>query len=204
MKSSLICLVLILLMTHPVLAQPDLDLSTCSRAYAGPETAVLYNLPDGSGSAFTEAIAGGSQVDATITLTLVNSFGDPIVNYPAEDLWLESVGGGLNYCPGGTNADVNTDEFGQTFWASALNAGSFSQGLTQVYVAGAPLQSSPGLDISFNSADITGDLVVNLLDLVLFAQDVGGTSFRSDFYHDGVVNLSDIVRVTAAIGNSCP
>lgn len=205
MNTPKIFSLLILLTALPAVAQPDLTLSTCSRAYVGPETAVLFNLPDGGGSAFTEASIGGITVDATITLTVLNAAGDPVTNYPSEDLWLESVGGGMMVCPGGANADSNTDAFGQTSWVNPLFAGGYSQELTQVYINGAPLQSSAGLLISYNSPDINGDLVVNLLDLVLFAQDFfGAGGFRSDLYFDNVLNLSDIARLGQNIGVSCP
>ena len=39
---------------------PDLAQSTAARAYLGPETAVLFNAPNGGGSAFTEAVTGWS------------------------------------------------------------------------------------------------------------------------------------------------
>jgi hypothetical protein len=42
------------------------------------------------------------------------------------------------------------------------------------------------------SPDLTGDLLVNLADLVLFATDYLAYNQRSDLQGDGVINLSDL------------
>jgi len=186
---------------------PDLANSTADRAYQGVETAVMFNIPNGGGAAFTEAvIPGGVVVDATITLTLVDGSGAAIPNFPFEDAWIESADGGMVACIGGATADANTDALGQTQWQTPLQAGGASQALTVVYISGAPLTSSAGVGISHNSADLNGDGVVNLTDVPIFAGDFyGGVyQFRSDFAFDGAVNLSDVVRLAQALGASCP
>jgi hypothetical protein len=185
---------------------PDLDLSTAARAYAGPETAVLFNIPNGGGAAFTDAAIIGGAVDATITLTLVDGSGTPIPNFPFEDAWIESADGGMVACTGGATADFNTNASGVTSWVTPLQAGGSSQALTVVMISGAALTSSAGLAISHNSADITGDGLVNLTDVPLFAGDFyGGVyAFRSDFSYDGNVNLSDVVKLAQALGAACP
>ncbi len=59
--------------------------------------------------------------------------------------------------------------------------------------------------ININSPDINGDLVVNLSDVVEFARDYfGDDDYRSDFYWDGSVDLSDLVLMAQGIGASCP
>jgi len=184
---------------------PDLDQSTSSRAYTGPETAVMFNMPNAGGSAFADARILTGAVDATITLTLNDGLGVPIANFPFEDMWLESADGGLVPCTGGSAADFNTNVSGVTSWNVPMSAGGSSQALTLVMISGAALTSSAGEAISHNSADINGDGVVNLSDIPTFVGDLNGAyNFRSDFAFDGTVNLSDVVKMSAAIGASCP
>lgn len=185
---------------------PDTALSTAVRAYGGPETAVMFNIPNGGGNAFTGASIIGGVVDATITLTLLDGGGIAIANYPFEDCWIESADGGMAACTGGSTADFNTNAGGVTAWVTPLAAGGSSEALTVVMVAGSALTSSAGVAVSHNSADINGDGSVNLTDVPLFAGDFyGGVyAFRSDFSYDAAVNLSDVVKLAQALGASCP
>ncbi len=183
---------------------PDLAQSSAATAYTGAGSAVMFNIPNGGGSAFTGARNTGGVVDATVTLTLLDGLSAPIVNFPFEDMWLESDDGGMAFCTGGTTADANTDANGQTTWATPLQAGGSSMALTVVMISGGALTSGD-LAIAHNSADISGDGVVNLTDVPLFVNDFyGAYAFRSDFAFDAVINLSDVVRMGTAIGASCP
>jgi hypothetical protein len=177
---------------------PDLELSTASVATPGT---VLFNRVDGNGSAFTAAYGG----DATITLTLVNYLSDPLPNYPAEDLWLETSGGGLVACTDGTIADGPTDAFGHTQWQQPMAAGGCSIGETvNVMVAGQSLTQA-GMQLEFVSADLTGDLLVNLADLSTFtAAYVNTYSACADMFFDGVMNLSDLSLFANSYGKVCP
>jgi hypothetical protein len=186
---------------------PDLNNSTVTTAAASG--ASVFALPNGAGTAFTEAFgAGGATTDATITLTLIDTNGDPIYLYPFSDLWLETSGGGLAYCSGGTTADASTDENGQAFWANAIAGGGYSAGENAVVmVAGSPV-SGGGVNVTFNSADISGDLIVNLTDISNFTVLLGGDftshpQYAGDFNNDGQINLSDIARFTPGIGTAC-
>lgn len=182
---------------------PDLTLSTSSRADGSAATAVVFNLPDGSGAAFSEAVSDAyAPIDATITVTLLNASGIPIPNFPMEDLYL--VNSGLAVCGGFATADANSDANGMTQWSNPLAGGGFAQGLTVIMVSGAPLESGPGEAVSFNSTDINGDLLVDLLDVVQFSQDFGGYSFRSDFVYDGVLDLVDVVKLAQTQALTCP
>ena len=51
-----------------------------------------------------------------------------------------------------------------------------------------------------NPADVNGDGVVNILDLVVVAQGFGTDGLEGDVNGDGVVNVFDLVQVAGAIG----
>ena len=51
-----------------------------------------------------------------------------------------------------------------------------------------------------NPADVNGDGLVNILDLVLVAQAFGKDGLQGDVNEDGIVNVFDLVQVAAAIG----
>lgn len=125
-------------------------------------------------------------------------------DFPAEDIWLESDDGGMVPCSGGTNPDANTNTDGLTWWTTPLNAGGYSTSALRVYVNGISLPGAP-LTLFLNSADINGDRLVNLMDVVLFSQVFFGPyAFRADFYADGVLNIVDVGRMAQGLGRSCP
>jgi hypothetical protein len=190
------------LASFAVAGVPDLNASTAT-IDPGAEGASLYVVPNGSGLEFTQAYApGGAFVDATINVTLIDTEGDFIFLYPAEDLWLETSGGGLVACDGGTTADGATDINGETQFQNALAAGGNSFGeVTQVMVAGAALGAT--VNLLYNSADINGDLLVNLSDVTAFTQMLNAYNWEGDFNYDGIINLADVTRFTQAIGVSC-
>lgn len=187
---------------------PDLTLSTATTAAAVQVS--VYSLPNGNGKPLTQAKAIGSTtpVNATITLTLKDGNGDPIFTYPFEDLWLETSLGNLKHCAGGTVADFSTLANGTTTFTNPILGGKQSDRVnaekTIVLVSGSPLAGG-GLDILWNSPDIDGNLIVNLSDTVLYAQNATGAyNYRSDFFFDNVINLSDTVLYAQGIGAVCP
>jgi hypothetical protein len=177
-------------------------------AYTGPEFLTLVVAPDGSGPTLDQArLPSGGLADATITLILRDANWDPIPHYPREDLWLESEDQGLVICQGGTIADADTDLGGMTHWQNPLLGGGHSQALTVVKVNGSEPELTSGVRLNFNSPDINGDLVVNLSDVVLFSQDFFAHpefSFRSDYFRDGQINLSDLAVFVQFYGGMCP
>jgi hypothetical protein len=206
----LVCITVVSMAAMATADVPDLELSTAEYSGDTPPVgqAFLYNLPDGTGNSFDEATGG----DATIELTLRNESGDPIANYPFEDLELQptDVNGDDSFapCESGTVADANTDELGQTEWNDPLFAGGYTDpvvDIVQVYVSGAPLDG-PGFNLQFNSSDVNSDGVVNLLDVSAFSTDFYGglNPFESDFNHDGVVNLLDVSILASGFGAICP
>jgi len=187
---------------------PDLSTSTAETAYhagGGTATLSLFNLPNGGGFAFNAAGDGsGNVADATVTLYLRNSVGGGIENFPAEDLMLASADNGMVACVGGAIADSVTDANGMTQWADPLSAGGNSQALCQAFVSGFALTSSAGMALNFNSADIDGNLVVDLADVTSFAVDFfGAYDYRSDFVFDGVLDLSDVSQLAVGNGTAC-
>lgn len=192
--------------------QPFWNESFMAETAAPPGTfPVLFHVPDGSGASFAQArVPGGQTIDATVTLHLWDSGMNPIVGLPATDMWLERevVAGTGNFaaCANGTIADGPSDLDGSARWREPLRAGGWSTSRTLVVVCGVPLPSNTGLVLRHNSADLNGDLVVNLADVPLFAADFqsGSNAFRSDLHYDGLVNLSDIPRLSGAMGRGCP
>lgn len=197
------CLVFALaLVTVPALANiPAPDLCVLDNA-AGSDGAVVFVVPDGDGNLLTNGRLGGAAVDATLTLTVVNSLGDPIANYPAEDIWLVSTGGGLVAC-GLISPDGATDANGQTSWVQSPFAGGSSRGEdAQAVIAGDAVPTTA--PVSFVSADLNGDLTVGLSDIGTFTQALGVYNADADFNDDGNVDLSDIGLMTQGIGAMCP
>lgn len=201
----LVSVFIVSLATGAMAGIPDPDFSWAELDPAAFGASVL-NFPNGQGGTFDQAYNGlGGTVDATITLYLRDANDDPIAGYPGEDLWLETSGGGLVACPAGMIADAATDALGITEWQNAKFAGGSSLGETvNVYMAGTPL-NQPGMNLTFNSPDISGDLTVNLTDVTLFSGDfTGAYNYRSDFIYDGALNLSDVTVLAQGNGTSCP
>lgn len=185
---------------------PDPDETTATMPAAPDLPLVLFVLPDGTGSPFSQAQVRGEGIpaDAHIEMIVRDAFAHPVPDYPAEDLWLQSDGGGLISCNGGTCADFDTDENGFTIWESPLHAGGASTGSLRCFRAGIPLFGPP-FDMSIVSADLNGDLHVNLVDVGQFSGIYfEGYAFEADFYSDGVLNLVDVGRLAQGMGGSCP
>ena len=175
----------------------------------GSGSLALFNLPNGGGSPFTAAqlLGGtGAEVDATIECIVNDAFGVAVPDFPAEDMWLASTNGGMTPCTGGTAADQNTDALGYTVWANPLRAGGNDAGTCEVMVNGDALTGgSAPFALAFNSADISGDGIVNLADVGLFSGILfGAYDFAADFFADGQMNLADVGRMALGVGTSCP
>ena len=198
------CLVFALaLAAVPALANiPFPDLCILDNA-AGSDGATVYCVPSGIGAAFTDGrLAGGVATNATLTLTVVNSEGGPIADYPAADLWLVTTGGGLVTCSP-ANPGANTDAGGQATWVDPLFAGGNSlTEMSQAMIGGLSVPNTA--DVKYVSCDINGDLAVNLSDITVFTQALNAYNPEADFNNDQIVNLSDITLMAQGIGASCP
>jgi hypothetical protein len=200
-----VCLVFALaLVAVPALANiPAPDLCVLSNP-AGTDGAVVFSRPDGGGAAFNEARLGGVLVDATLTLTVVNSSGNPIAGYPAEDIYITSTNAGtaLVVCAD-LQPDGATDANGQTQWVNPVAAGGNTLGEELQAIIGADAVPTTAA-VQIVSADITGDLQVNLSDVTIFAQGVSTYNPAADFNGDGNVNLTDVALIAQAVGAVCP
>jgi hypothetical protein len=173
------------------------------------EGASIYVTPEGNGRSLTEAYdSSGNLVDATITVELQSVAGEPLYRFPAEDIWLESTLGGMVACAGGTIADHDTDPDGITTISGPLRAGGFTNGPggedLEVVINGDPLVGS-SLDLLVNSPDMSGNLVVDISDISMFAMGLwGGTNpYEADLCRDGAVNLWDWIYMVKAYWEDC-
>jgi hypothetical protein len=163
--------------------------------------------PDGSGLSLLDAYGpGGAGADATIHIILRDWNDNPVVNYPAEDIWLD--GGSSTdfaFCIGGTIASGDTDDQGYTSIVGPFRAGGQIPPGTQpsVLVAGDAIWNTD-LPLTVNSPDINGDLVVNLADVAALTSALGTYDWRMDFNDDGAINLGDIAIFVGRIGAECP
>jgi hypothetical protein len=203
---------------------PDVTQCDATREDTGGVKAVLLITPGAAADhPFTAAVEDGNpypapqvNIDATINVTVRDGAGAVIVNYPAEDIWIECPAGanppgdpdthvGLSACIGGAVADQSTDVNGETFFQAPKFAGGQSYGQTRVVINGNGLANT--VDVSYVSPDINGDGVVNLIDLQAFTADyfdVVDYHFRSDFYYDQIVNLLDLPEMARYYGSICP
>jgi hypothetical protein len=177
------------------------------------QPASLFCAPSGQGWTFAGAMAwGGARTDATLEVVLWSDepgWGDPVPFFPAEDMWLASLAGGLTPCAGGTVADADTDAAGRTTWAAPLRTGGQADPDAgddlRIMVNGEWAHGAPDLRLRLNSADLNGDGTVNLTDVSRFVDDLHGNyDYRSDFRWDGVINISDVGIMTAVLGSQCP
>jgi hypothetical protein len=201
---SITILSLILLLLSPLTARAQLDFCHAELP-DGPLPRYILVLPDGSGPPLVEGrIDGGEIHSAVITLWVIDGNGEPIEHYPAADVWLVTSCDEASFCSY-THPDGSTDENGMTTFSGPFNAGGHMPPgcVIQVVIAGIELPE-PGLELRMLGPDITGDLVVNLPDIVLFTQAISTYDWSSDFNRDGTVDLTDIVVMAQALGAECP
>jgi hypothetical protein len=215
----MVCLISLSFATLGFAGVPDHSACTASSAHTGI-VSVFTNV-DGLGNRIDHAKVYNSSttVDATITLNVIDTFGNPIFQYPFEDMWLETDGGDLMICNGGSTADASTDVNGQTTFSGPIYAGGWSNydkvssahDLCVVMIDGTAISGSAGMDIIFNTADLYTDLIVGTQDTVVFKPlYINGTSgpltydYRIDYYFDHQITLSDLVLYAGVANTTCP
>jgi hypothetical protein len=215
----MVCLISLSFATLGLAGVPDH--SACTATTAATELVSVFSNVDGLGNRIDQAKAWNDNVntkDATITLYVQDMDGNPIFQYPFEDMWLETSGADMFICNGGTTADANTDVNGLTTFSGTIYVGGWSNynkdtsahDLCVVMIDGSPIGST-GLDIIFNSADLDKNGVVGLQDTVLFitpyiAATTGAHvyNYMIDYYFDHVVTLSDLVLFAGNANTGCP
>lgn len=174
--------------TTVVQAQPDLNQSS-----ATSDGGCLYICPTGDGQSLD-----------TITVTLLNGLGSPVVDFPRERIWADAISlGDLVYCDTPFLADAPTDDFGMTTISGTARGGGHTNSGLYVYVDGLPIQNSP-LDFTIVSPDIDGNLVVDVCDVAILGSDFQSAAYRSDFTCDGTVDLADFTVFTPHLCHYCP
>ena len=208
---------------------PDATQCDSNRLEGGVKAVLLVTPGAAADHPFDTAVAVGNPypapqvfIDATIQVTVRDGLGVVIVNYPFEDIWIECpvaanpptdaesfpvapLDTGFVACVGGATADFSTDVNGYTEFKNPPFAGGYSYGQTRVVVNGNGLSNT--VDVSFNSPDLNGDGVVNLIDLQAFTADYfdGGLyHYRSDLFFDSIVNLIDLPEMSQYYGSICP
>lgn len=202
MTRILIIIASICLVATAAATIPDIDLCDASM----PNSGHLWVKPGEGGPPLTQIYSGwtGDLVDGTITVTVVNSAGDPLVSYPGEDIWLASSGDVFAFCYGTTSADQSTDAMGQTTITGPMRAGGQIPAHEEARVMIAGLTAANMVvPLTINSPDVNGDLVVDLSDITRMALAFANYDWRLDFNNDGTMNLYDIAIFTAAIGGGC-
>lgn len=154
--------------------------------------------PSGTGPSLAD-------MDAVVHVVLVDQSGVPIWHFPYQDIWLDDTGdGSVSLCRNSSLADANTDSAGHTTISGAMAAGGSTQTGLAVRVLGVAYLDQP-VDISVNSPDHDGNLVVDIADLGQLGVDYAGPyRFRWDLTHDGSVDLSDVASFARHFGDTCP
>lgn len=168
----------------------------------------LYVCPAGDGP---EMAACGS----IISIQAKDQTGAPIAGIPAADFWVEGCTGGMVLCggSGSSNADSASNDQGRTTMSGAIAAGGCDIGLN-VVIQGVVVKdqltnctTNKCLVYQISSPDINGDLIVDIIDLSLFA--VGYTSppkpynICFDFNCDGSVDIIDFSIFAQHYLHSC-
>jgi hypothetical protein len=182
----------------------------------------LFLVPDGSGKLFSECYErGGNEVAAVITVTLRDANGFPVAGVPAEDIRLEQANSTLVWCADSyypppnhapNLADGPTNSAGVTTFTMGYHGGgsveAMATGGTYVWVredSGSWHRIPDPLMVSYNSADLNGDLVCNISDLQYFAINFFlEYDYRADFNYDQVIDLLDLVHFSMKYQASCP
>jgi hypothetical protein len=170
--------------------------STAFTACPAPAGGCLYVCPQGDGPTL-------AQTGCVISVCAKDQTGTPIAGIPAADFWVEGCTGAMVLCggSGSSNADSASSTNGCTTMSGAVAAGGCDIGLI-VVIQGVIVKDQATacttdkcLPIAIRSPDINGDLIVDIIDLSLFA--VGYTSPPKpydpclDFNCDGLVDIID-------------
>jgi len=216
------CLILILVSSVAFAGKkPGSNSMNIDVDYGFMEPVSIFSAPDGSGYPLTRAFTfGGTEIDASITVTLTTTGGLPMSGVPAEDILLV-LGGNFYHLCGEDGAVCGigvTDGDGVMILDGPIVGGGYSDPdgtpahiEVSTYFLGRILSAvSQSIPLYMNSPDINGDGTVNLLDVTLLAGDrdkfdrLGKYNYRSDFNWDGVIDDIDSDMLSESWSASCP
>lgn len=195
---------------------PDIAYSTAYLIGSAPEVSV-FTVPDGTGRPLTNCFEwGGGPANVQIEVYLGDALG-PCVGYPNRRVQINKGSPTQVWCSGSLYppashkpncADSATSGAGFTYFSNSYHGGGHTW-MTRVYVFnGIGWNYLPTVldNVHFNSADMNGDLVVDLTDVSLFVPCwyTVPIPYECDFCWDGVGDLSDVVLMAMAYGRSCP
>jgi hypothetical protein len=170
---------------------------SCLATTPGPGPYCLMVCPQGDGPTLIA-------VGATISVTVRDNTGTPLVGILATDFWLEGASSGNALCGGSgcIDAEAATDANGQTTIEDAWAAGGYDTGV-KVVCQGVLLNQT--LNITAVSPDMDGDLAVGLLDFSAFALAYPPNPYdpKADFDCTGAVNLLDFSLFAQHYNHSC-
>lgn len=158
--------------------------------------------PDRDALAFTSA---GSQVEAQLRFHVTIWSDWPDTTTTPVEWWIEPP---ITLCSEEMQI-VPRDEDGIVTVVPLLRGGGHRDpgetSSVQLWIPVCPNQLlTLGPEISFNSPDINGDLVINLTDLATFSTDFYGSyRYRSDFVWDGQINLADLSILAQSYQATC-
>ena len=202
------CVVLSLLRAAPVAKTATRVIGPCESS-ASSAGGVLLVCPAGDGPTL-------SSIGATVSVTVRNCNSQnprPIPGIQAEYLWIMQPDRpyqplcGLNRS---SDADSATDSNGQTTISGSIAAGGYSDdALVVVMGVLIGLNCGPGFELSLIlvSPDINADLLVDIVDLVLFGStfpaDGPGVDPRMDLNGDDQIDLIDFSLFGQHFGHVC-
>ncbi len=149
----------------------------------------------------------------TILVTVRDNVNAPVPGVPASDIWVIGCNDLLTLCDGSAaiSASGPTDINGQTTITGDLAAGGCDLGgarvVVQGYVLGAGIcGSQPCLPIQFKSADLNGNLVVDVADFSAFAAGYPANPAPNDcrdFNGDRQVGIVDYAKYAVHVEHAC-
>lgn len=186
------------------LAMAGIPDETVSTATSG--SGCLRVVPDGTGETL-------SAKGLTVTVTVLDTGGLPVVAYPFQDVGLADNAGGadVSLCTSGWVSSANTNSSGVTTITGVGFGGGNTQGGMRATVGGVRITNGLALDIDVVSSDLNGDLIVNLTDLSSVAlpgfaplYKNGVYDWQSDLNCDLIENLLDVTKFANDNGSFCP
>jgi hypothetical protein len=172
--------------------------------YTGATPECFFTCPQGDTPGF---LAEGFYFSFTIR----DLSGNPVGSIAGTDFWMIDCDPArdLTLCAGSgsSNADSATNSLGKTTMSiTSMRSGGCANGLSPV-VQGYQLQQAPSctpycFDVKVRSADLTGNLTVDISDLSQFATYFPPNAYNQcgDFDCNGAVNISDLARFAFHFG----